>query len=47
VLEQLARQQISVDRAVRSGREAAAAAKFDEALASYLRVVDSCQLEGR
>ncbi len=52
VVEQLARQQISVEHAVESGRAAAAkggdaAEKFDEALASYLRVVDSCQLEGQ
>jgi hypothetical protein len=51
VVEQLGRQQITREDAVRSGRAAAAkggaaAAKFDEALAGYLRVVDSCQLEG-
>ncbi len=51
VVEMLAREQISVGDAVESGREAAAKGrdatdKFDEALSGYLRVVDSCQMEG-
>ncbi len=50
VVELLGRQQITVQRAVESGRQAAAkggdaSARFDEALAGYLRVVDSCQLD--
>jgi hypothetical protein len=51
VVEQLGREQIDAEEAVRSGRQASAkgggaAAKFDQALARYLGVVDSCQLEG-
>jgi hypothetical protein len=51
VVEQLGREQISRDEAVRSGRQASAkggdaVAGFDEALAGYLSVLDSCQLEG-